>query len=87
MRCASRSSRGIAVLPFVDRSAEGDQQYFGDGLSEEILNLLAGLRELRVSGRTSSFSFKGTNVSIPEIGRTLGVAHVLESERGGGAVT
>jgi TolB-like protein/tetratricopeptide (TPR) repeat protein len=68
----------IAVLPFVDMSAERDQEYFGDGLSEEILNLLAGIRELRVSGRTSSFSFKGTNVSIPEIGRTLGVAHVLE---------
>jgi TolB-like protein len=68
----------IAVLPFVDMSADGDQEYFGDGLSEEILNLLAGIRELKVSGRTSSFSFKGTNVSIPEIGRTLGVAHVLE---------
>jgi TolB-like protein/Tfp pilus assembly protein PilF len=68
----------IAVLPFMDMSAEGDQQYFGDGLSEEILNLLAGISELKVSGRTSSFSFKGTNVSIPEIGRTLGVAHVLE---------
>jgi TolB-like protein/tetratricopeptide (TPR) repeat protein len=68
----------IAVLPFVDMSADADQQYFGDGLSEEILNLLAGIRELKVSGRTSSFSFKGTNTSIPEIGRTLGVAHVLE---------
>jgi TolB-like protein len=68
----------IAVLPFVDMSADADQEYFGDGLSEEILNLLAGIRELKVSGRTSSFSFKGTNTSIPEIGRTLGVAHVLE---------
>jgi TolB-like protein/tetratricopeptide (TPR) repeat protein len=68
----------IAVLPFVDMSADADQQYFGDGLSEEILNLLAGIRELKVSGRTSSFSFKGTNTSIPEIGRMLGVAHVLE---------
>ncbi|CAN5872704.1 hypothetical protein BH23GEM9_BH23GEM9_07360 [soil metagenome] len=68
----------IAVLPFVDMSADGDQAYFGDGLSEEILNLLAGIRELKVSGRTSSFAFRGTTVSIPEIGRELGVAHVLE---------
>lgn len=75
---AGAREASIAVLPFVDMSAEGDQQYFGDGLSEEILNLLAGIGDLKVSGRTSSFSFKGTNVSIPEIGRTLGVAHVLE---------
>jgi TolB-like protein len=68
----------IAVLPFADLSAERDQEYFADGLAEEILNLLAGVRELRVSGRTSSFAFKGRDVSIPEIGRALGVAHVLE---------
>ena len=68
----------VAVLPFVDMSAGGDQEYFADGLSEEILNLLAGIRELKVSGRTSSFSFKGKDVAIPEIGRQLGVAHVLE---------
>ncbi|MDZ7789299.1 MAG: hypothetical protein U5L08_02150 [Xanthomonadales bacterium] len=68
----------VAVLPFVDMSAEGDQAYFADGLSEEILNLLAGIRELKVSGRTSSFSFKGKDVPIPEIGQQLGVAHVLE---------
>jgi TolB-like protein len=75
---ADAREASIAVLPFVDMSADGDQEYFGDGLSEEILNLLAGIGELKVSGRTSSFSFKGTNVPIPEIGRTLGVAHVLE---------
>jgi TolB-like protein len=74
----SAREASIAVLPFVDMSAEGDQQYFGDGLSEEILNLLAGIDGLRVSGRTSSFAFKGTSTSIPEIGRSLGVAHVLE---------
>jgi TolB-like protein/Tfp pilus assembly protein PilF len=68
----------IAVLPFTDMSAAGDQEYFGDGLAEEILNLLAGVRELKVSGRTSSFSFKGKDMPIPEIGRALGVAHVLE---------
>jgi TolB-like protein/tetratricopeptide (TPR) repeat protein len=75
---AGARDASIAVLPFVDMSAEGDQQYFGDGLSEEILNLLAGIDGLKVSGRTSSFAFKGTNTSIPEIGRSLGVAHVLE---------
>lgn len=68
----------IAVLPFSDMSAEGDQKYFAHGLSEEILNLLAGIRELKVSGRTSSFSFEDKDVSIPEIGAALGVAHVLE---------
>jgi TolB-like protein/Tfp pilus assembly protein PilF len=68
----------IAVLPFTDMSAAGDQEYFGDGLAEEILNLLAGVRELKVSGRTSSFSFKGKDTPIPEIGRALGVAHILE---------
>ncbi len=68
----------IAVLPFTDMSAAGDQEYFGDGLAEEILNLLAGVPELKVSGRTSSFSFKDKDTPIPEIGRTLGVAHVLE---------
>lgn len=68
----------IAVLPFSDMSAEGDQKYFAHGLSEEILNLLAGIRELKVSGRTSSFSFEDKDVPIPEIGDALGVAHVLE---------
>jgi TolB-like protein len=68
----------IAVLPFTDMSAEGDQRFFAHGLSEEILNLLAGIRELKVSGRTSSFSFEGKDVPIPQIGEALGVAHVLE---------
>lgn len=73
-----RMGASVAVLPFTDMSAAGDQEYFGDGLAEEILNLLAGVRELKVSGRTSSFSFKGKDTPIPEIGRALGVAHVLE---------
>jgi len=68
----------IAVLPFADMSAAGDQAYFGDGLAEEILNLLAGVPELKVSGRTSSFSFKDNDTPIPEIGRALGVSHILE---------
>ncbi len=71
-------ARSIAVLPFVNMSADPEQEYFSDGLSEEILNLLAQIRELKVSGRTSSFSFKGKDTPIPEIGQLLGVAHVLE---------
>lgn len=75
---STRPDASIAVLPFVDMSADKDQEYLADGLAEEITNLLAGVRELKVTGRTSSFSFKGTNTPIPEIGRTLGVAHLLE---------
>src|SRR5207342_3762309 len=74
----TRPDPSIAVLPFVDMSADQDQEYLGDGLAEEITNLLAGVRALKVTGRTSSFSFKGTRTPISEIGRTLGVAHVLE---------
>jgi len=74
----TRPDPSIAVLPFVDMSADKDQGYLADGLAEEITNMLAGVRALKVTGRTSSFSFKGTNTPISEIGRTLGVAHVLE---------
>jgi adenylate cyclase len=68
----------IAVLPFVNMSADPDQEYFSDGISEELLNLLARIPELRVASRTSAFSFKGENLEIPEIARRLQVAHVLE---------
>jgi TolB-like protein/DNA-binding winged helix-turn-helix (wHTH) protein/tetratricopeptide (TPR) repeat protein len=68
----------IAVLPFVDLSEGQDQAYFAEGLSEEILNLLAQSTTLQVSARTSSFSFKGRNVDIPTIAGTLKVTHVLE---------
>jgi TolB-like protein/Tfp pilus assembly protein PilF len=68
----------IAVLPFADMSAAKDQEYMSDGIAEELLNLLAKLPELRVIARTSSFSFKGQNLEIPEIARRLGVANVLE---------
>jgi TolB-like protein/cytochrome c-type biogenesis protein CcmH/NrfG len=68
----------IAVLPFVDMSPEGDQEYFSDGVSEELLNLLGKIPELRVAARTSSFSFKHQSLEIPEIGRRLNVDHVLE---------
>jgi TolB-like protein/Tfp pilus assembly protein PilF len=68
----------IAVLPFADLSPEGDQEYFSDGISEEILNLLANVDGLSVASRTSSFRFKGENKSIGTIAGELRVAHVLE---------
>jgi TolB-like protein/Tfp pilus assembly protein PilF len=68
----------IAVLPFVDMSQARDQEYFSDGLSEELLNLLAQLPQLKVIARTSSFSFKGREVDVATIARRLNVAHVLE---------
>ena len=70
--------KSIAVLPFVDMSAGKDQEYFTDGLSEELLNLLSKIPELKVIGRTSSFSFKGKNEDLRIIGEKLGVAHILE---------
>jgi TolB-like protein/DNA-binding winged helix-turn-helix (wHTH) protein/Tfp pilus assembly protein PilF len=68
----------VAVLPFVDMSEAQDQAYFADGLSEEILNLLAQSSTLRVIARTSSFSFKGRSTDIETIAQTLNVTHVLE---------
>jgi TolB-like protein/Flp pilus assembly protein TadD len=68
----------IAVLPFVNMSSDPEQEYFSDGLSEELLNLLSRIPELRVAARTSSFAFKGGSLEIPEIAARLGVAHVLE---------
>jgi TolB-like protein/Tfp pilus assembly protein PilF len=68
----------IAVLPFVDMSPERDQEYLGDGIAEEILNLLAQVQGLTVIARTSSFSFKGEKADIGTIARRLNVAHVLE---------
>ena len=74
----SFGDKSIAVLPFLDLSAEGDQEYFSDGISEELLNVLTGIPELRVISRSSAFSFKGTNTSIMEIARILNVDHILE---------
>ena len=71
-------ARSIAVLPFVDMSASKDQEYFSDGLSEELLNVLAKTEGIQVAGRTSSFSYKGMNKSIKLIGEELGVNYVLE---------
>ena len=75
---ATGTQQRIAVLPFVNMSDDPEQEYFSDGLSEELLNLLAQIPELRVTSRTSAFSFKGQATTIPEVGRALGVEHVLE---------
>jgi len=72
------AEHSIAVLPFVNMSSDKEQEYFSDGITEELLNLLAKIPQLQVTARTSSFSFKGKNTAIPEIARTLHVAHVLE---------
>jgi TolB-like protein/Tfp pilus assembly protein PilF len=70
--------KSIAVLAFSDLSPTHDQEYFSDGMSEEILNALAQVKDLKVAGRTSSFQFKGRNEDLRTIGRALGVAHILE---------
>jgi len=68
----------IAVLPFVNMSTDAENGFFADGISEELLNVLAGVDGLKVASRTSAFSFKGKDTPIPDIARQLGVAHVLE---------
>ena len=70
--------KSIAVLPFVDMSADKDQEYMSDGLAEELLNLLAQIPALHVTSRTSAFAFKGKSIAISDIARQLNVAHVLE---------
>ena len=75
---AAAPSESVAILPFVDMSPERDQEYFCDGIAEEIINALCCMRNLRVASRTSSFQFKGHAADIREIGRTLGVGSVLE---------
>ena len=75
---ASDIEVSIAVLPFVNMSSDPENEYFADGLSEELLNQLAQIPSLLVAGRTSSFSFKGKNEDLRAIGTTLGVANVLE---------
>jgi TolB-like protein/thioredoxin-like negative regulator of GroEL len=66
------------VLPFTNMSADPEQEYFGDGMAEEILNLLAQVAELRVISRSSAFTFKGSNLKLTEIADELNVAHILE---------
>ncbi len=74
----AQMGKSIAVLPFVNMSSDKEQEYFSDGLSEELLNLLAKIPELRVIARTSSFAYKGKDTSIAEVARELNVEHVLE---------
>ncbi len=74
----TRDKRSIAVLPFVNMSSDPEQEWFADGLTEELLNALARAPDLLVAARTSSFKFKGTTEDIPTIAKALGVAHVLE---------
>jgi len=72
------SDSSIAVLPFADLSPDGDQQYFSDGIAEEILNVLVRIDGLDVASRTSAFQYRGETYSIPQIAEGLGVRHVLE---------
>jgi TolB-like protein/Tfp pilus assembly protein PilF len=72
------NGKSIAVLPFVNMSNDPNQEYFSDGMAEEILNTLTHLSDLKVAGRTSSFQFKGKNTDLREVGQKLNVATVLE---------
>jgi TolB-like protein len=72
------AEKSIAVLPFVNMSGDADNEYFSDGLTEELLNVLARIEGLKVAARTSSFHFKGQSGNMGDIARQLGVAHLLE---------
>ncbi len=72
------ATSSVAVLPFADLSPEGDQEYLGDGIAEELLSALGQIQGLRVASRTSSFSFKGQSLDVKEIGQRLGVDAVIE---------
>ena len=72
------SRPSIAVLPFADMSPKGDQEYFSDGITEELLNTLAKIRELKVMARTSTFAFKGENLDIRAVGDSLGARYLVE---------
>jgi len=74
----SHGDKSIAVLPFVNVSSDPEQEYFSDGITEEVLNLLTRIPELKVTSRTSVFSFKGQRIDIPTVAEKLGVEHILE---------
>jgi TolB-like protein len=74
----SPESNSIAVLPFINMSSDPEQEYFSDGITEEVLNLLVKIPELKVTSRTSVFTFKDQNVDIPTVAAKLGVANILE---------
>ena len=75
---AKVTDKSIAVLPFVNMSGDVENEYFSDGLTEELLNALVKINDLKVTGRTSSFAFKGQNADLRDIGKALSVAHILE---------
>ena len=77
-RSIAEATNSIAVLPFTNMSADPENEYFCDGLAEELLNALAKIEDLKVAARTSAFSFKGKNANVSDIGTTLGVRTVLE---------
>jgi serine/threonine protein kinase/Tfp pilus assembly protein PilF len=77
-RAAMSAAKSVAVLPFANMSADPENEYFADGMAEEIINALSKIQSLRVASRTSSFAFKGKNEDIGEIGRKLKVSTVLE---------
>jgi adenylate cyclase len=74
----TRQTKTIAVLPFVNMSSSEDNEYFSDGMTEEIINALAKIKELKVTSRTSSFFFKNKNIPIAQIGKELNVSTILE---------
>ncbi|MGB5211803.1 MAG: adenylyl cyclase, partial [Gammaproteobacteria bacterium] len=78
MKFAPAPERSIAVLPFVNMSADEENEFFADGLSEELLNVLARIKDFKVAGRTSSFAFKGKNEDFKMIGEALNVKNILE---------
>lgn len=75
---AEKTKASIAVLPFVNMSSDPEQEYFSDGISEEILNVLAKTPNLHITSRSSAFQFKGDDIHIPTVAKKLGVDHVLE---------
>ena len=72
------TTQSIAVLPFVNMSNDIDNEYFCDGITEEIINALTKINQLKVIARTSSFAFKGKDIDIREVGNQLGVQTILE---------
>ena len=72
------ANRSVIVLPFLNMSADAEQEYFADGISEELLNLLAKIEELRVISRSTSWTFKGKDIDVNEIREKLDVSHILE---------
>ena len=74
----SSSNKSIAVLPFVNMSADPENEYFSDGITEEIINALTTVKGLKVIARTSSFAFKNKNIDVRTIGIQLGVSTILE---------